>query len=263
MRISVLLLLAFSCSAFGQASQPTPETHDRLAEAILSREHWRETMIPTYMNDFGQLGRYQSANTSLGAPKSGEKRVVFYGDSITDAWHLDESFPGKGYINRGIGGQTTSQMLVRFRQDVIDLQPVVVVVLAGTNDIAGNTGPITLADIEANYATLAEQAHLHGIRLIFSSVTPVHDYTPESQYPFATRDPAKILALNSWLKNYCAANGLIYLDYFSAMVDQRGLLKKDLAQDGLHPNLAGYQVMAPLAQAAIDQALGQALGAAH
>ena len=263
MRISVLLLLAFSCSAFGQASQPTPETHDRLAEAILSREHWRETMIPTYMNDFGQLGRYQSANTSLGAPKSGEKRVVFYGDSITDAWHLDESFPGKGYINRGIGGQTTSQMLVRFRQDVIDLQPAVVVVLAGTNDIAGNTGPISLADIEANYATLAEQAHLHGIRLIFSSVTPVHDYTPESQYPFATRDPAKILALNSWLKNYCAANGLIYLDYFSAMVDQRGLLKKDLAQDGLHPNLAGYQVMAPLAQAAIDQALGQALGAAH
>jgi lysophospholipase L1-like esterase len=254
MRIRALPLLAFSLSAFAQAPQPQP---DHLAESILTLEHWRETMIPTYMNDFGQLARYRSANTDLAAPKPDERRVVFFGDSITDAWHLDESFPGKGYINRGIGGQTTSQMLVRFRQDVIDLKPAVVVILAGTNDIAGNTGAITVEDIEANYATLAEMARAHQIRVVFSSVTPVHDYTPKSQLMFAQRSPAKILALNHWLKDYCASNDLVYLDYFSAMVDDTGLLKKDLALDGLHPNDSGYRVMAPLAEAAIQQALAQ------
>jgi lysophospholipase L1-like esterase len=184
-----------------------------------------------------------------------QARVIFFGDSITDAWHLDEYFPAKGYINRGIGGQTTSQMLVRFYQDVIALRPAVVVVLAGTNDIAGNTGPIAVEDIEANYASLAELARANGVQLIFSSVMPVHDYTPQSQNFFAQREPAKILALNVWLKNYCSANGLIYLDYFPALVDDHGLLRKELAADGLHPNDAGYKIMAPLAQAAIEQAL--------
>lgn len=214
-------------------------------------------MIPTYMNDFGQLGRYRAANEALTPPKPGEKRVIFFGDSITDAWLLDQYFPGKGYLNRGIGGQTTSQMLVRFRQDVIDLQPAVVVILAGTNDIAGNTGPISVQDIEANYATLAEMARAHHIRVVFSSVTPVHDYTPQSQDFFAQRSPAKILALNAWLKDYSAAHGLVYLDYFIAMLDGQELLKKDLALDGLHPNDAGYKIMAPLAEAAIQQALAQ------
>lgn len=214
-------------------------------------------MIPTYMNDFGQLGRYRAANEALTPPKPGEKRVLFFGDSITDAWHLDQYFPGKGYLNRGIGGQTTSQMLVRFRQDVIDLQPAVVVILAGTNDIAGNTGPISVQDIEANYATLAEMARAHHIRVVFSSVMPVHDYTPQSQDFFAQRSPAKILALNAWLKDYSAAHGLVYLDYFIAMLDGQELLKKDLALDGLHPNDAGYKIMAPLAEAAIQQALAQ------
>jgi lysophospholipase L1-like esterase len=254
MRLPVLLLLTFALPVFAQTAQPQP---DHLAESILSLEHWRETMIPTYMNDFGQLGRYRSANEALAAPKPGEQRVIFFGDSITDAWHLDQYFPGRGYINRGIGGQTTSQMLVRFRQDVIDLQPAVVVILAGTNDIAGNTGAISVPDIEANLATLAEMARAHHIRVVLSSVTPVHDYTPQSQLMFAQRSPAKILELNGWLKNYCAANGLIYLDYFAATVDEQGLLKKDLAVDGLHPNDAGYRIMAPLAEAAIQQALGQ------
>ena len=127
--------------------------------------------------------------------------------------------------------------------------------MAGTNDIAGNTGPIAVEDIEANYASLAELARANGVQLIFSSVMPVHDYTPQSQNFFAQRDPAKILALNAWLKNYCSANGLIYLDYFSALVDDHGLLRKELAADGLHPNDAGYKIMAPLAQAAIEQAL--------
>jgi len=248
------LLLTISLSAFGQAAQPGP---DPLADSIRSLEHWRETMIPIYMNDFGQLSRYKAANAALGEPKPGEQRVIFFGDSITDGWHLDQYFSGKGYINRGISGQTTSQMVLRFQQDVVNLKPAVVVVLAGTNDIAGNTGPISIEDIEANYTALADLARAHGIRLIFSSVTPVNDYTPESQNFFAQRDPAKILALNAWLKNYCSANGLVYLDYFSAMVDDKGLLRKDLAVDGLHPDDAGYRIMAPLAEAAVKQVLAK------
>ncbi|MFZ0804533.1 MAG: GDSL-type esterase/lipase family protein, partial [Candidatus Sulfotelmatobacter sp.] len=164
-------------------------------------------------------------------------------------------FPGKPYINRGIGGQTTSQMLVRFRQDVIDLHPKVVVILAGTNDIAGNTGPIRNEDIEANYASLAELARLHQIQVVFSSILPVNNYTERSKELFAQRSPARILALNEWLKNYCASDGEIYLDYFSATVDEKGMLKRELAEDGLHPNVAGYKLMAPLAEAAIAKAL--------
>lgn len=254
MRFVVYLLLAISFPCFGQSAQPTP---DSLADSIRSLERWRETMIPTYMNDFGQLGRYRAANRGLSGPSPGEQRVIFFGDSITDGWHLDQYFPGRGYINRGISGQTTSQMLLRFEQDVISLRPAAVVVLAGTNDIAGNTGPISIEDIEANYSALADLAHAHGIHLIFSSVTPVHNYTPQSQNPFAQRPPAKILALNGWLKNYCSANGLIYLDYFSAMVDDQGLLRKELAIDGLHPDDAGYRIMAPLAEAAVKQALAR------
>ena len=189
-------------------------------------------------------------------PAPGENRVVFFGDSITDFWHLDEYFPGKPYINRGIGGQTTPQMLIRFRQDVIDLHPKVVIILAGTNDIAGNTGPMRIEDIEANYASMAELARANNIRVVFSSVLPVHNYTPRSQNMFAGRSPEKILELNRWLKEYVAAHpDCLYLDYFSAMVDDKGLLKRDLADDGLHPNAAGYKIMAPLVEVAIERAL--------
>jgi lysophospholipase L1-like esterase len=180
---------------------------------------------------------------------------VFFGDSITDMWPLAQYFPGKSYINRGIGGQTTPQMLVRFREDVLALQPKVVVILAGTNDIAGNTGPISIDDIEANYASFADLAKAHSVHVVFSSVLPIHNYTPESQELFADRSPAKILALNGWLKDYCSTNGLVYLNYFSPMVDDKGLLKRNLADDGLHPNKAGYSIMAPLAEAAIAKAL--------
>jgi len=218
-------------------------------------ERWRTSRTSLYMNDFGELNRYRAANAALPAPASGENRAVFFGDSITDAWPLAEYFPGRPYINRGIGGQTTPQMLVRFREDVINLQPRVVVILAGTNDIAGNTGPMTLEEIEANYASLAELAAAHNIRMVFSSVLPVHNYTPQSQEMFAQRSPEKILALNRWLKHYCDDRDLVYLDYFSAMVDDKGFLKKDLAVDGLHPNPAGYKIMAPLAEAAITAAL--------
>jgi lysophospholipase L1-like esterase len=180
---------------------------------------------------------------------------VFFGDSITDIWKLADSFPGKPYVNRGIGGQTTPQMLVRFRQDVIDLHPKVVVILAGTNDIAGNTGPMRNEDIEANLASMADLARVHGIRVVFSSVLPVHNYTERAKDFFAQRPPARILQLNEWLKKYCAENQIVYLDYFSALVDDKGLLKKDLADDGLHPNAAGFKVMAPLAEAAIAKAM--------
>jgi lysophospholipase L1-like esterase len=252
MRLPLSLLLTISVSALGQAPQ---QSTNNVVESIRSLEHYRETMIPTYMNDFGQLARYRQANTELGAPKPGDRRVVFFGDSITDGWHLDQYFPGKGYINRGISGQTTSQMLLRFHQDVISLQPAVVVILAGTNDIAGNTGPISLPDIEANFTSIAELAKASGVKMIVSSVTPVHDYTPQAQNFFAQRDPAKILALNAWLKDYCERNRLIYLDYFSAMVDDRGLLRENLATDGLHPVDAGYKIMSSLAEDAIERAL--------
>jgi lysophospholipase L1-like esterase len=205
-------------------------------------DQYRASRIAIFTDDFGQLARYRDADNSLKPPAAGENRVVFFGDSITDMWKLEEYFPGKPYINRGIGGQTTPQMLVRFRQDVIDLQPKVVVILAGTNDIAGNTGPMRLKDIEANYSSMAELARVHGIHVVFSSILPVHNYTPKSQDFFAQRSPEKILELNRWLKTYCAENGHIYLDYFSVIVDDKGLLKRDLADDGLHPNAAGYKL---------------------
>ncbi len=249
MMICTLFVL---CTLTAPAQQPTiPSTGNP------GLDQYRASRIAIFTDDFGQLARYRDANAALNPPASGENRVVFFGDSITDLWKIEEYFPGKPYLNRGIGGQTTPQMLVRFRQDVIELHPKVVVILAGTNDIAGNTGPMRLEDIEANYVSLAELARANSIRVVFSSVLPVHNYTPQSQNLFAGRPPEKILELNRWLKNYVAAHtDCLYLDYFGAMVDDKGLLKRDLAGDGLHPNAAGYKIMAPLADAAIEKALG-------
>ena len=218
-------------------------------------DQYRASRVAMFTDDFGQLTRYREANAKIGPPARRENRVVFFGDSITDIWKLDESFPGKPYVNRGIGGQTTPQMLVRFRQDVIDLQPKVVLILAGTNDIAGNTGRMRNEDIEADYASMSELARAHGIRVIFESVLPVHNYTERSKDFFAQRPQQRILALNEWLKAHCKRNGDMYLDYFSAMVDAQGMMKKDLADDGLHPNAAGFKVMAPMAEAAIEREL--------
>jgi len=239
------------------AQQPAPAPPSIPSTGFAGLDQYRASQIAVFTDDFGQLARYRDANAALKPPTASEKRVVFFGDSITDIWHLDEYFPRKPYINRGISGQTTSQMLVRFRQDVINLQPRVVVILAGTNDLAGNTGPVRLEDIEADYASLAELARANNIKVIYASVLPLHNYTEKSKDFFAQRSPEKILALNSWLKNYCAAasSGCTYLDYFRAMVDDKGLMKKDLADDGLHPNAAGFKIMAPLAEAAIEKAL--------
>jgi lysophospholipase L1-like esterase len=247
------LLLTLLLGLYGHAQQPTiPST------GFPGLDHYRASRLAIFTDDFGQLARYRAANATLQPPAAGQNRVVFFGDSITDNWPIAEYFPGRPYLNRGIGGQTTPQMLVRFREDVIDLQPRAVVILAGTNDIAGNTGPMRLEEIEANYASMAELARAHEIKVIYSSVLPVHNYTPQSHDMFAQRSPEKILALNAWLKDYCSApaNGCVYLDYFSAMVDHEGFLKKDLAEDGLHPNAAGYKIMAPLAEAAIEKTLG-------
>jgi lysophospholipase L1-like esterase len=247
--------LFFSFSVLAQAAPPAAPSIPPTGFPEL--DEYRASRIAMFTDDFGQLARYRVANVVLKPPAPGENRVVFFGDSITDLWPIDEYFPGKPYINRGIGGQTTPQMLVRFRQDVIDLLPKVVIILAGTNDIAGNTGPMRLEDIEADYASFAELARAHDIKVIYSSVLPVHNYTPKALDFFAQRSPEKILALNRWLKEYCAtaSNGCTYLDYFSAVVDDKGLLKKDLADDGLHPNAAGYKIMAPMAEAAIEKAL--------
>jgi len=257
--LSALIVSATIVPALGQQSTPAPTIP---STGFAGLDQYRASRVAIFTDDFGQLARYRDANAALRPPVSGENRVVFFGDSITDIWHLDEYFPGKPYINRGIGGQTTPQMLVRFRQDVIDLHPKIVIILAGTNDIAGNTGPMRLEDIEANYSSMAELARVHEIKVIYSSVLPVHNYTPRAQDLFAQRSPEKILELNRWLKDYCAGsssagdpNGCFYLDYFSAMVDNKGLLKPDLADDGLHPNAAGFKIMAPLAEAAIRTVL--------
>jgi len=252
MKVFTLLLLSLAAVAQQAAPPATPPS-----TGFPGLDQYRASRIAIYTDDYGQLARYRDANASLMAPAPDENRVVFFGDSITDIWHLDQSFPDKPYINRGIGGQTTSQMLVRFRQDVIDLQPKAVVILAGTNDIAGNSGKISNEDIERNFATLAELAHLHHIRVVFASILPVSNYTPKSQEFFNSRPMSRIVALNDWLKGYCAAGGSVYLDYFHAMLDEKGMLKRDLADDGLHPNQAGFAIMAPLAEKAIRTALAE------
>jgi lysophospholipase L1-like esterase len=206
--------------------------------------------------DWPNLARYHSDNAQLAPPAADENRVVFMGDSITDGWgrQYGQFFPGKPYVNRGISGQTTPQMLIRFRPDVIALKPKVVVFLAGTNDIAGNTGPMTLEAIEDNFASMAELAQANNIKVVLSSVMPVCDYIkPQTE----RRPPEKIIALNAWIKDYASRNGFVYLDYYSAMLDGKQMFRKELTYDGLHPNDAGYEVMGPLAEKAIATALAK------
>ena len=212
------------------------------------------------VRDWAELARYRDANRSVGAPAAGESRVVFLGDSITDAWpqpRFGEFFPGKPYIGRGISGQTTPQMLIRFRPDVIDLHAKAVVILAGTNDIAANIGPMTDEEIEGNLASMAELGKTHHIKVVLSSILPVSEYhTSPTGVPQTTRRPmTRIRAINDWMKKYAAAEGHVYLDYFPAMIDDKGLLRAEFSADDLHPNAAGYAAMAPPAEAAIKQAL--------
>jgi lysophospholipase L1-like esterase len=271
MKIVVAFFLATTAAALLTAPLATPQSQSdapakppadcsavaEVAAAKLAAAH-------EVLRDWPELARYRDANAKLSAPPKTEQRVVFLGDSITDVWvkpQFGGFFPGKPYIDRGISGQTTPQMLIRFRPDVIALHPKAVVILAGTNDLAGNTGPTTLGEIEANLASMSELARVNRIRVVLASVLPVSNYGRDRDgNPVDQRlkhPPEKILELNAWLRKYAADNKHVYLDYFSATVDDQGLLKKDLSEDGLHPNAQGYAVMSPLAEQAIQTALKQ------
>jgi lysophospholipase L1-like esterase len=260
--IPVVALVLVASGASGQGAppvQPPPAipTCTELAQSLtaLIRNDGR-------LRDWAALGRYREANRSLARPRANEARVVFMGDSITDFWQqprFGRFFEGRPYVDRGISGQTTAQMLVRFRPDVIALEPKVVVILAGVNDIAGNTGPMTDEEIEGNLASMADLARAHGIRVVLASIMPVSAYhykAGSTAAPQTTLRPmARIVAINEWIRKHAAENGDPYLDYFSAMVDPAGVLREDLSEDDLHPNLKGYDLMAPLADAAIARAL--------
>jgi len=262
--VVIAAALLFTLPAHLAAQEPgnVPETKAPPPSATASaptapaarptNQYWR-THDEQLLNDFPWLSRFHDADEKLGPPAPGENRVVFMGDSITEGWHLDESFPGKPYINRGISGQTTPQMLVRFRQDVIDLDPKVVVILAGTNDIAGNTGPETLGQIEDNLASMADLATANHIKVVMCSITPAFDYPWHRGL-----DPApKIDKINAWMKGYAAQKGYVYVDYHSAMKDAQDGLPPSLSKDGVHPLPAGYAMMAPLAETGIETALAE------
>jgi lysophospholipase L1-like esterase len=220
------------------------------------------TRLTEQLADWNQLGRYQQANVELLKQPAPKDRVVFMGDSITDGWRLAESFPGKPYVNRGIGGQTTAQMLVRMYPDVIALKPAVVVIFAGTNDIAGNNGPQTLTMIQQNLMAMVELAQLHGMRVVLCSVMPITDAklaAPDrGGAPIVqsrTRPPADILKLNAWIRSYAQSKSAVFADYHAATAGADGFLRADRTNDGLHPNAAGYELMVPVATAAIAAAL--------
>lgn len=253
MRRSLIIFAIFAVACVAAAAQtpsPTPDANPDKARA---------DRLQARLTDFPTLVRYREANAKLGPPAKGEERVVFFGDSITDFWDLGKYFPGEPYINRGIGGQSTYHMLLRFRQDVIELNPKVVVILAGTNDISSTTEQFKLDIVKNNFLSMVDLAQVNNIRVIIASITPVSDYNKDASgnqlVRTVLRPPAMIKDLNGWLKDLCAKRGLVYLDYFTAMADEKGLLKADIGKDGLHPNEKGYAIMKPLAQAAIKAAM--------
>lgn len=249
------LLGLFPTRLTSQKPGNLPETKapapTQVAAAPAPVDDWKVKHDKQLKEDWPWLGRFKEADLKLAPPASGENRVVFMGDSITEAWHLDESFPGKPYMNRGISGQTTPQMVLRFRQDVISLQPKVVVILAGINDIAGNTGPETPEQIEDNLASMADLATANHIRVVLCSVLPAFDF-PWSP---GMQPASKVLTLNQWIKSYAIDHGAIYVDYHTPMKDERDGLSANLSKDGVHPLPAGYAIMAPLVEAGIEKAL--------
>jgi lysophospholipase L1-like esterase len=247
--LSFLILTQFSLA---QVSNATTSTVSTITITKTVAQFEREERVK---NDWPNLTRFKDENAKLGLPAAKENRVVLFGDSITEQWSrvYPQFLEGNPYINRGISGQTTPQMLVRFRQDVIALKPKVVVILGGTNDIAGNTGPSTLEMIEDNLASMADLAKVNGIKVVLASVLPVYDYP----WKKGLNPAEKIVALNEWIKQYCKQKGYVYLDYYSPLVDDRKGMKPELARDGVHPNEAGYKVMVPLTEKAIAQAMHQ------
>jgi len=205
------------------------------------------------LTDWANLKKYSSENKELSLPAKGENRVVFMGNSITEFWKTTDSnfFNANRYIDRGISGQTTPQMLIRFRPDVINLKPSVVVILAGINDIAENTGPISLNDILGNIISMIQLAEANKIKVVVSSILPANSFPWRLQLKPAD----KIVALNSMILSYCKSHNIIYVDYYSKMVDDKKGLDKNFSEDGVHPNLTGYKVMEPLVEEAIKKAL--------
>lgn len=255
--LAVLLVILITV-VFAQIFKQQRETIETQAAKISALE----VRVSLADSRQGDLLRYARDNANQPPTRDGERRVVFLGDSITDNWDnagYGGFFPEKPYLNRGIGGQTTLEMLGRFRQDVIALQPQVVVILAGTNDLAFNIGNSPIEAVSNNLASMSELASLHKIRVVLASVLPVSDYNQapggEPLIQTAGRPPAKIIELNDAIKKYAEQNGHIYLDYYSALVDEKGMLKAELASDGLHPNAEGYAVMTRLAEQAIAKSL--------
>jgi len=261
-------LLACGPLAFSQGTAlAAPAQNQVPADQVAAWEQltpYQKSQLERTYNDWPFLAKFRDANALLPPPSSGEMRVVFMGDSITEGWGMKatatspgrgEFFPGKPYLNRGISGQTTPQMLVRFRQDVVLLKPKVVVLLAGTNDIAENTGKETMEEIAGNITSMAELARANGIRVVLCSVLPASEFSWHKGL-----EPApKIKALNAWIREYAAKNGFVYVDYYSPMANSEGGLKPELSPDGVHPNKAGYDIMAPLAEAGIAEALRKPL----
>ncbi|WP_454887131.1 GDSL-type esterase/lipase family protein [Sphingomonas oryzagri] len=218
---------------------------------------FRAQLVPSLMEDFGEKYLYAAADKALPPAGAQDRRVVFLGDSITDRWELGRFFPGKPYVNRGIGSQVTAQMVLRFHQDVIDVKPSVVVILAGVNDVQGFMQQDSEAQIEENYEAMADMADRHGIRLVFSSILPVNNYEPKADKVLAERHPGELRVLNAWLRDFCRKRGYVYADYYDAMVDANGLMRRGLTDDGIHPLDSGYAIMTPIAEAAIERALAR------
>jgi lysophospholipase L1-like esterase len=281
------LLAALSAQAQLSDEFSAPRSNCCLVNSANSLANSARTLADQ-LQDWNQLGRYHAANEELKKQPADPKRVVFMGDSITDGWRLAEYFPGKPYVNRGISGQVTQQMLVRMYPDVINLKPGAMVVLAGTNDIARNNGPSTAAMIQDDIMAMTELAQAHGVKVVLCSVLPISDYpflSSQQQQQQAAggrgqqgpagpggpggpggrgmgrprqtegRPPSDILKINAWMKDYAAKVGAIYCDYFGATVDEKGWLKESISSDGLHPSADGYKIMTPLVEAALRKAL--------
>lgn len=251
------IVIACSLSASAQAPAPSPQATPPLPDCQELATALRAVATnDARLRDWANFARYRENNRTVTSAD-----VVFMGDSITDNWQqarFGGFFSGKRYVDRGISGQTTPQMLLRFRSDVLAFKPKVVVILAGTNDIAGNTGPESDEMIEDNLMSMSELAEASHVKVVLSSITPVSEYhltTPNANPQTNQRPMSRIHAINDWIKSYAASHGHVYLDYFSSMTDDKGLLKAEFSADDLHPNTAGYAVMGPLAQAAIDRAM--------
>lgn len=258
--LAALVAFCIPLSAMARKPATTPQQKD--SPIVVTAPAWQRgaywaNLDHQLLVDFANLARYRAADMRLDAAPAGTDRVVFLGDSITEGWKLEKSFPDKPYVNRGISGQTTSQILLRFRQDVIDLRPKAVVILVGTNDLAENTGPATLAQIEGNLESMAQLGRANHIGVVLCSVLPTVHYWWHPQLP---NPVSRIAALNRWLQAYAAREHYVYVNYYAVMKDASGALKHDLSPDGVHPAPAGYAVMAPLAQAGIEQVLKQRHG---